>query len=54
MVSISVYGSGLEHCATEDIEIRGYKIRKGTTIEANIWYFLFMRLLRSASNYKRR
>ncbi|QRW13236.1 cytochrome P450 family protein [Ceratobasidium sp. AG-Ba] len=28
---------GLEHCTSEDIEIRGYTIKKGTTIEANIW-----------------
>ncbi|KAG8790873.1 hypothetical protein FRC12_010797 [Ceratobasidium sp. 428] len=27
----------LPHCAAEDIEIRGYKIKKGTTIEGNIW-----------------
>ncbi|KAF8597611.1 cytochrome P450 [Ceratobasidium sp. AG-I] len=32
-----VFPLGLEHCATEDMKVRGYTIRKGTTIEANIW-----------------
>lgn len=32
-----VFPLGLEHCATQDLEIRGYKIKKRTTIEANIW-----------------
>ncbi|QRV84656.1 cytochrome P450 family protein [Ceratobasidium sp. AG-Ba] len=28
---------GIQHFTTEDIEVRGYKIRKGTAVEANIW-----------------
>lgn len=32
-----VFAFGLEHCASEDFEVRGFTIRKGTTIEANIW-----------------
>ncbi|KAG8752266.1 hypothetical protein FRC12_012051 [Ceratobasidium sp. 428] len=32
-----VFAFGLEHCASEDLQVRGYKIKKGTTIEANIW-----------------
>ncbi|CAE6362717.1 unnamed protein product [Rhizoctonia solani] len=28
---------GVSHLATEDIEFRGYRIPKGTTINANIW-----------------
>jgi hypothetical protein len=29
---------GLAHCAGEDFEVRGFKIKKGTIIEANIWF----------------
>ncbi|KDN46076.1 hypothetical protein RSAG8_04583, partial [Rhizoctonia solani AG-8 WAC10335] len=32
-----VFPLGLDHCAREDIEVRGYRIRKGTIIEGNIW-----------------
>ncbi|KAF8597618.1 cytochrome P450 [Ceratobasidium sp. AG-I] len=32
-----VFPFGLEHCVSEDFEIRGYTIQKGTTVEANIW-----------------
>ncbi|QRW13270.1 cytochrome P450 family protein [Ceratobasidium sp. AG-Ba] len=32
-----VFVFGIEHCASEDFEVRGYTIKKGTTIEANIW-----------------
>ncbi|KAG8717383.1 hypothetical protein FRC08_007580 [Ceratobasidium sp. 394] len=32
-----VFAFGLEHCASEDLEVRGCKIKKGTTIEANVW-----------------
>ena len=32
-----VFPLGLEHCASEDFELRGYKIKKGTIIEGNIW-----------------
>jgi cytochrome P450 len=32
----------LEHCTSEDIEIRGYKIKKGTKIEGNIWYVAYL------------
>ncbi|KAG8697140.1 hypothetical protein FRC08_006715 [Ceratobasidium sp. 394] len=28
---------GLQHCASEDLIVRGYTIKKGTVIEANIW-----------------
>ncbi|QRW13256.1 cytochrome P450 family protein [Ceratobasidium sp. AG-Ba] len=28
---------GIEHCASADFEVRGYTIKKGTTIESNIW-----------------
>ncbi|KAG9118574.1 hypothetical protein FRC07_006852 [Ceratobasidium sp. 392] len=37
---------GLEHCASEDLQVRGYTIKKGTTIEANIWA-----LMREPSTY---
>lgn len=32
-----VFAFGLAHCASEDFEVRGFKIKKGTIIEANIW-----------------
>ncbi|EUC55162.1 cytochrome P450 family protein [Rhizoctonia solani AG-3 Rhs1AP] len=32
-----VFPLGLDHCAREDIEVRGYRIKKGTIIEGNIW-----------------
>ncbi|KAG8706260.1 hypothetical protein FRC09_002500 [Ceratobasidium sp. 395] len=31
-----IFAFGLEHCASEDLQVRGYTIKKGTTIEANI------------------
>ncbi|CAE6404087.1 unnamed protein product [Rhizoctonia solani] len=35
--SYPVFPLGLEHHASEDIEVRGYRIKKGTIIEGNIW-----------------
>ncbi|KAG8710304.1 hypothetical protein FRC11_004651 [Ceratobasidium sp. 423] len=32
-----VFPLGLEHVASEDIEARGYRIKKGTILEGNIW-----------------
>ncbi|CAE6464362.1 unnamed protein product [Rhizoctonia solani] len=32
-----VFPLGLEHVASEDIEVRGYTIKKGTILEGNIW-----------------
>ncbi|KAG9089817.1 hypothetical protein FRC06_001375, partial [Ceratobasidium sp. 370] len=32
-----VFPLGLQHCASEDLMIRGYTIKRGTVIEANIW-----------------
>ncbi|KAH7332819.1 cytochrome P450 [Rhizoctonia solani] len=32
-----VFPLGLEHCASENIKVRDYTIKKGTIIEANIW-----------------
>ncbi|CAE6486135.1 unnamed protein product [Rhizoctonia solani] len=32
-----VFPLGLEHVASEEIEVRGYKIKKGTILEGNIW-----------------
>ncbi|KAG9114895.1 hypothetical protein FRC07_007609, partial [Ceratobasidium sp. 392] len=41
-----IFAFGLEHCASEDLQVRGYTIKKGTTIEANIWA-----LMREPSTY---
>ncbi|CAE6536049.1 unnamed protein product, partial [Rhizoctonia solani] len=32
-----VFPLGLEHRASGDIEVRGYRVKKGTIIEGNIW-----------------
>ncbi|KAG8709920.1 hypothetical protein FRC08_017891 [Ceratobasidium sp. 394] len=37
---------GLQHCAREDLVVRGYTIKKGTVIEANIWA-----LMRESTTY---
>ncbi|KAH7335057.1 hypothetical protein B0J17DRAFT_720577 [Rhizoctonia solani] len=35
----AIFG-GLEHMARENIELRGYKIKKGTILEGNIWVLM--------------